>query len=682
MVFGIRLEDDEVFNAYQRKFTIREILNRLAAGGMETRMYYNAQRDEICCKVRCPVERLQKEAGRIGYKLLLDSSVLRSTCQHGRPGRWSGLVIQDEHNQCRYEPYEHLHAPYLSDRPDMESLYKRYGDAAGAGSAPKIVFRGVDRLKLMYTIMVAKSSEGGCNLDIVKLLKYKAILGFFPLHDKVELRLLQRAWFRYVQAPWAQPIQDVKDYYGEKIGLYFLWLGHYTTWLLPASICGILAWINVAAAGNDPNVPGTAAFSVFVALWCTMFTEFWRRRQATYTMRWGMTGFEQEEQTRPQFKGTRSTNPVDGRPIDYFPRSEATKRFVFSATVITALVCVVIAAVASIFLLKEFLVAEPQHDRMQVAGVDLTTIIPSLCNAVQIQIMNAIYGSVAIWLNDLENHRTDTAYEDNLIAKTFMFQFVNSYASLVWIAFIKPRDKCVDTCMNELATNLGAIFLTRLAVGNLTQVLLPLLKARALQRRSAAALDPERMPSIAEKEYVLEIYDVMLGPFNDYAEMAIQFGYATLFVAAYPLSCLMAFINNYIAIRVDAWKLLQVCRRPEPRGAEDIGTWHTILEIMGVISVVSNSALIAFTSDLFAGHSTAQRIWIFMLFEHGVMLFKYALAVLIPDVPQDVTIQLEREEFVLAKVLHNEPDDDDDPPVKEDGALLSDRTIRQEDDDW
>ena len=37
-----------------------------------------------------------------------------------------------------------------------------------------------------------------------------------------------------------------------------------------------------------------------------------------------------------------------------------------------------------------------------------------------------------------------------------------------------------------------------------------------------------------------------------------QFGYATLFVAAYPLSCVMALVNNYIEIRIDAWKLCQV----------------------------------------------------------------------------------------------------------------------------
>ena len=40
-----------------------------------------------------------------------------------------------------------------------------------------------------------------------------------------------------------------------------------------------------------------------------------------------------------------------------------------------------------------------------------------------------------------------------------------------------------------------------------------------------------------------------------------QFGYATLFVAAYPLSCVMALVNNYIEIRIDAWKLCQVRRQ-------------------------------------------------------------------------------------------------------------------------
>ena len=46
-----------------------------------------------------------------------------------------------------------------------------------------------------------------------------------------------------------------------------------------------------------------------VVLWflrlSSLFTEFWKRKQARCAMRWGMSGFEEQEQTRPQYKGIR-----------------------------------------------------------------------------------------------------------------------------------------------------------------------------------------------------------------------------------------------------------------------------------------------------------------------------------------------------------------------------------------
>lgn len=77
---------------------------------------------------------------------------------------------------------------YTYDRPELESLYKKYGGGEGERRIP---FRGADRLKLLYGILVAKRTDMGCNLDILRLLKSKCILAFFPLHDKVELRTLQ-----------------------------------------------------------------------------------------------------------------------------------------------------------------------------------------------------------------------------------------------------------------------------------------------------------------------------------------------------------------------------------------------------------------------------------------------------------------------------------------------------------
>ena len=35
----------------------------------------------------------------------------------------------------------------------------------------------------------------------------------------------------------------LRRYFGEKVGIYFTWLGFYTTWLLPASIVGLIVMI-------------------------------------------------------------------------------------------------------------------------------------------------------------------------------------------------------------------------------------------------------------------------------------------------------------------------------------------------------------------------------------------------------------------------------------------------------
>lgn len=41
-----------------------------------------------------------------------------------------------------------------------------------------------------------------------------------------------------------------------------------------------------------------------------------------------------------------------------------------------------------------------------------------------------------------------------------------------------------------------------------------------------------------------------------------------------------------VEIRVDAWKLCQVCRRPEPRSAEDIGTWYGYGTVYVFVSII------------------------------------------------------------------------------------------------
>lgn len=71
---------------------------------------------------------------------------------------------------------------------------------------------------------------------------------------------------------------------------------------------------------------------------------------------------------------------------------------------------------------------------------------------------------------------------------------------------------------------------------------------------------------------------------NDYSNFKVlfffsfavlQFGFTTIFVAAFPLAPLLALLNNIIEIRLDAYKFVTQWRRPMPARATDIG-WFFI----------------------------------------------------------------------------------------------------------
>ncbi len=149
----------------------------------------------------------------------------------------------------------------------------------------------------------------------------------------------------------------------------------------------------------------------------------------------------------------------------------------------------------------------------------------SIINSIEITILNIVYGLLATAMTKRENHRTDTEYEDSLIAKTFCFQFVNSYASFYFLAFIAPYlsrppsladdgpegdfiGECgFDDCMKPLALNLGIIFGTSLTVNNFVEVGVPLITMYFKRRAESKGASEEA--TVPEKEYILLPYDVM-----------------------------------------------------------------------------------------------------------------------------------------------------------------------------
>ncbi|MXQ90517.1 hypothetical protein E5288_WYG016344 [Bos mutus] len=207
-------------------------------------------------------------------------------------------------------------------------------------------FDSKTRSTIVYEILKRTTcTKAKYSMGITSLLANGVYSAAYPLHDgdyegdNVEFndrKLLYEEWASYGVFYKYQPIDLVRKYFGEKIGLYFAWLGVYTQMLIPASVVGIIVFLYGWATVDDniPSMemcdqrhnitmcplcdktcsywrmssacatarashlfdnPATVFFSVFMALWAATFMEHWKRKQMRLNYRWDLTGFEEEE---------------------------------------------------------------------------------------------------------------------------------------------------------------------------------------------------------------------------------------------------------------------------------------------------------------------------------------------------------------------------------------------------
>lgn len=124
--------------------------------------------------------------------------------------------------------------------------------------------------------------------------------------------------------------------------------------------------------------------------------------------------------------------------------------------------------------------------------------------------------------------------------------------------------------------------------------------------------------------------------FSDYAELVVQLGFLSLFVVCFPLAPVFAVLSNYVEVRVDMYKLTEMCKHPKPQGAQDIGTWQYFIMLTMYTAVVTNAALFAFTTDTMSDYPFNVKMIAFVSFIVAIGVLKMVAAWLIPDVPAEL----------------------------------------------
>uniref|UniRef100_H0VI79 Anoctamin n=1 Tax=Cavia porcellus TaxID=10141 RepID=H0VI79_CAVPO len=365
-------------------------------------------------------------------------------------------------------------------------------------------FDSKTRSTIVYEILKRTTcTKAKYSMGITSLLANGVYSAAYPLHDgdyegdNVDFndrKLLYEEWARYGVFYKYQPIDLVRKYFGEKIGLYFAWLGAYTQMLIPASIVGIIVFL-YGCATVDQNIPSmemcdqrynitmcplcdktcsywkmssacatarashlfdnpaTVFFSVFMALWAATFMEHWKRKQMRLNYRWDLTGFEEEEclsqdhpraeyearvlekSLRKEFKN-KETDKVKLTWKDRFPA------YLTNLVSIIFMIAVTFAIVLGVIIYRISMAAALAMNSSPSVRSNIRVTVTAtavIINLVVIILLDEVYGCIARWLTKIEVPKTEKSFEERLIFKAFLLKFVNSYTPIFYVAFFKGR---------------------------------------------------------------------------------------------------------------------------------------------------------------------------------------------------------------------------------------------------
>lgn len=540
----------------------------------------------------------------------------------------------------------------------------------------------------------------GAGLNEFCPLKSKYVVQMFPLHKDEDLAFLRRQWVTYWRPPLVseavdashpttgskrpvshapqsrngsgtntcagrvarhaltQPIDQVAQYFGEKIAFYFAWLELYTRWLIVPSVVGLLVFISQVQRKtlDDPVAPW---YAIFMALWTSAFLIAWKRRASTLAYRWGTLGYEDVEIARPEFYGDPALSDATTK------RYPAYKRYLKYLATIPCVFVSIAAVVALTYLafttrdrleqksievkaraaaLAKEVVAELHHgltleNLKQLSSIGLSWdfwfyfLVTPMLYGLLIPVLDEIFTRLARVMNNWENHPTETRYQSHLILKVFSFRFVHVFASLYYYAFANSsrRDNLV-----RVAVQLASFMVAGQLWTNVMETLVPFLKRKLQVQRKKRATNAQfqrsnvfnvvaprhggggggrmamasaeminnnaliheqcvRLEQASDKAWEEAELD-RYDTFEDYTEMLIQIGYVSFFSLAFPLAPLLALANNLVVLRTDAFKLCHAKQRPIAHKASGIGIWFQVLQFMSVVAVLTNCLHIAFTT--------------------------------------------------------------------------------------
>ena len=503
--------------------------------------------------------------------------------------------------------------PYFAYKKDKDDKFRRYekNDDYHYSKENGIIdesdkkyfskFRNIDRLRFIKRILnkIIKFSELK-NVDIFEEMLFKR-------NNKAYFQKLKELSLNNIYNPFdyyrcAKSINTIRNYFGETVSYYFLFTDHYTRMLLFPSIFGCFIFISyflwykipfITLFSNSIQIDYYECLlilnCILLTIWLTLFIKSWLQKEKLYNYIWGISSSEKEEKINEEFIPNAKEKLILGYYVPKEKEPYHTFKKYVSYAVLLGMILLVIFFIYSLFRLKARLInGDVWHDYK-------ITFYIACINGIQIKVMNFIYYEIAIYLNNWENHFSLTEKNNSLSLKLILFDFMNSYSSLFYIAFIKPYNEgCINNnCPKELETTMYSIFFIYISVfiGEIIYLYIIYFYQKS------------KMLSLIKEEHIqsqsLEHQIIIPPTLNlniEYSDIINQFGFVCFFSIAAPLTPLIIFVLSLFFRILNYYKFVHLKRIEILDASKGISFYNKIIKMFLFIGVMINVAIFMFSS--------------------------------------------------------------------------------------
>ncbi|CAF1320639.1 unnamed protein product [Adineta steineri] len=530
------------------------------------------------------------------------------------------------------------------------------------------------------------------------------IVSIFPLHEKEDIKLIEHDWFMSKDSLFkSQDIHKVRNYFGENVAYYFAFLEFYTKALIPTAVLGL-----ILSFWPSSDFFKYSTFCIFNVIWWSIFIERWKRVSITLAYQWGTLDLQVFERPRSLYYGDLRRSPITNQQERLYPTwKRSMKKYLVTYPITMFCLALTLWIYFTYYAIqKKTEKTYPLDKSIYLPKAKVMRLAPSIGYSLFVVPLNMVYKKLATYLTNYENHRLQSGYENNLTSKLFLFYFMNCFIGLFYEAFFNANYGnvaqlltafvIINAILLKFTEQIGPYIFKRVKKSQLVvnrastdakvsdavkqaktltpfELLTAFVIINAILLKFTEQIGPYIFKRVKKSQLVVnrastdaKVSDAVKqaktltpfeGTYSDYLTIFEQYGYVALFSAVFPWVTICALINNIFELRADAFKYCYVYQRPFAQPAWNIGSWHYAFDILSLVAIVTNTALIAMqpsVREYFSSYTDAEYILFFVAAEHVLLALKFAISFAIPDIPHEVQIAKAKSLYESNQALRRE----------------------------